>query len=171
MTLSVIFMESFAGFHTGATFTPTAQELAGKWNALPTACGTNYGRNGGYGTRLATSALLKTFATPLTIIGVGMAVRVTTGAGSGTDFQLACDKSPGPQILKISRSGVNGSLTAVASGGGTLGTTAAGVLPVDGLWHHLEMQAKASQTAGTLDIWIDGVSVLSLTGLNLGGVP
>jgi hypothetical protein len=53
----------------------------------------------------------------------------------------------------------------VRLGGGTgaiLGTSAA-VLTV-GNWHHIGFKAFLSDTVGTVDVWVDGVNVLSLTG-------
>lgn len=50
------------------------------------------------------------------------------------------------------------------SGSGTiLGTSAPGVFTAD-TWHYVEMKVFLSDTVGTVDVQVDGVNVLSLTG-------
>ncbi len=50
-------------------------------------------------------------------------------------------------------------------GGTLLGTSAAGVLPT-GAWHYLEAKVLLSDTVGTVTVRVDGVAVLTLTGLD-----
>jgi hypothetical protein len=56
----------------------------------------------------------------------------------------------------------------VRRGGGTgatvVGTTAIATPLISGVWHYMEIKAKLHDTTGTVDVRIDEVSVLSLTG-------
>jgi hypothetical protein len=51
--------------------------------------------------------------------------------------------------------------------GGLLGTSAAGVFSTS--YRYMEVEIVRSATVGTITIYVDGVSVLALTGLNTGG--
>lgn len=47
-----------------------------------------------------------------------------------------------------------------------LGSSANNSLPPTGNWFHLGWKVKIHDTLGTIDVWVDGVNVLSLTGLD-----
>lgn len=47
--------------------------------------------------------------------------------------------------------------------GTTLGTTANGVI-VAGQWHYIEISVTIHDSTGTVDVWVDGINRLSLTG-------
>ena len=57
----------------------------------------------------------------------------------------------------------NGSLKVERAPSTTLGTTTAGLI-IPNVWYYIEFKATLSDTVGTVDLWINGVSVLSLTG-------
>lgn len=54
--------------------------------------------------------------------------------------------------------------------GTILGTSAAGAF-VNGAYHHVECMANINGAAGAAEVRVDGVVVLSLTGINLGSTP
>lgn len=55
-----------------------------------------------------------------------------------------------------------------ATRNGTVLGTSAGSIFTAGGWHYVEIEVLRSATVGTFNIYLDGVSVLSLTGLNTG---
>lgn len=59
----------------------------------------------------------------------------------------------------------NGALEIRNAGNTIVGTTAAGVIALDA-WHYIEFGATISDTAGTAELKLDGVTLLSLTGLD-----
>jgi hypothetical protein len=48
--------------------------------------------------------------------------------------------------------------------GTTLGSASSLALVVNSGWHYIEMQAKIDNTTGTAQVWVDGLSWVSLTG-------
>jgi hypothetical protein len=63
-------------------------------------------------------------------------------------------------------SAVRGRAVQAPSGTGTvLGTSAPGVL-ISNTWHYIELSATIHSSAGTVDVHIDGINVLSLTSQN-----
>jgi len=58
----------------------------------------------------------------------------------------------------------DGSIDVRRAGTTILGTSAAGVLSLTGAWQYIEVKVLISDTVGTVDVVVDGVNVLSLTG-------
>lgn len=68
---------------------------------------------------------------------------------------------------------VNGSIQAyrgTTPGSNILGTSVAGLISPD-TWYHLGVELTRSTTTGTLNVYVDGVQVLALTGLNTYATP
>lgn len=69
------------------------------------------------------------------------------------------------QHLTVETPNSNGSIDVRRAGTTILGTSAAGVLNTGGgAWQYLEVKVLISDTVGTVDVVVDGVNVLSLTG-------
>lgn len=171
--MTLLFTSSFDGGDNTSAF--------GKWSNAPTTptvnatnprfAGSNAFSIGG--TALGSGNLFRqslgTAGEHATVI-VGAAHRwesVLTGADNSTVGLMAFRSDAGVTIHLVLTCTATGELRVRrGSGSGTiLGTSAAGVFTADA-WHYVEMKAVLSDTVGTVDVQIDGVNVLTLTGLD-----
>jgi len=54
----------------------------------------------------------------------------------------------------------------VTRNGTTLATSAAGIMPLNNTWKHIETKLVIHDSTGTVDVWVDSVSVISASGLD-----
>lgn len=156
--------------------------LPGDYTLIGNAVGTySTGRFGGFGLAggglSVGGAYRRTIPTSTTVVtGYGFSPR-DNYATSGTYNTHLQFWSAGGDALDIrqssSHTGVGGigayrNSTTTGGGGTLLGSLVTGVVPTSG-WHHFEVKAVASTgSSGSVEVKIDGVVVLSLTGQNTG---
>ena len=59
----------------------------------------------------------------------------------------------------------DGSITAIRSGGTGLATTVSNLIQPN-TWNHIALRVKVSNPDGTVTVWVNGVQVMALTGVN-----
>lgn len=102
-------------------------------------------------------------------VGIGYAVFLNNLPGSTDSGELMGWLDAGAAYLASLTMDTTGKIRAKlgAAGGTLLGQTAAPVL-VAGAYQHIEAFVKLSTTVGSIEVRVNEVTVLSLTGLNLG---
>ena len=124
------------------------------------------GRSGGYslrGTSTSGQIFSRSFGSGTTTddtLVVGMAVKFPSFPSD--QRILTVGRNYGNLSLQISSTG---QIAAVRFASTVLGETASAVLTVD-TWHYVEMKVVAHETAGSYEIRVDGVNVLSDTYVN-----
>ena len=119
---------------------------------------------GGYG---ADPHVRKVFASAKTTIGGSIRMWMTQlpAFSNMAPFITFCDSGNLTQVtLIVTTTGAIAAYRGYGVGGTLLGTSTS-ALTADA-WHHLEWKIVASQTVGTIDIYVNGTSILSLTGLD-----
>lgn len=118
-------------------------------------------------------SFMKTVPTPGPTIILGTRARITLSTGPW--YFLFCDASAVNQMgIGIDSTGVitayRGMTTSGSGyGGGTsIGASSAGAFP-SASWNYIEIKIFISATVGTVDVLVNGVSVLALTGQNTKG--
>lgn len=155
----LVFCDSFDHYST----------LSQKWDTVlnSIAITTAAARTGLNGARVISNGQAKrnvaTNASAFLGFAFNMSVAMTTGAdicsfydGSTEQVSIACDTTG--HLIAIR--GGNG----LASSGTTLGTSTAAI--TFGSWHYIEVKVVISPTVGVVEVKVDGVVVLSLTGQN-----
>lgn len=165
MSLTPLFADGFAQYTTAAS---VVGPVVNAWDTTmaPWTVGTNYGRFGGVGITVYSSggSLIKTLPTATAVVGFAAAV----SAANATAVLFYIYDAAGTIQGTIAHN-ADGSVSAYrGSSSALLGTSAPGVLPT-GVLHHVEVQYKVDPTTGTVDVWVDGVSVLSLSAVNTRG--
>jgi hypothetical protein len=147
----------------------SAAQAALKWSSV-------FGGTSGQGGKFSGSSYeLDNNAQNLTMTGmanqqtrtIGFNVRLTSGMGSGTT---------GPGILLAGlydgatlqvQLGFLGNGALVVSRGGTvvLGTTAVNAVSLSN-WYYVELRVTIGSTVGSFDLYVDGLLILSATGVN-----
>jgi len=114
---------------------------------------------------------------------VPMSSKVTWGFHSdlgyssyGTVAALSCRDVSGNVIVGIGVNSSNGVITAYRGGivanissGTSIGSSAAGAWPLGPGVHMYEMQVYRHASAGTVEVRVDGITVLNLSGVNTAG--
>lgn len=162
--------EQWCAATTTNAFAPSVSSTM--WSPSLGPVGINYGRFGGIGTAGGNNSigtLQSSIAIPTTISIAGMcfgyrhSVSTLYGTVSFLDaagnIQVSLSARDNGAII-VNRGAFNGGTTLVVSAPGTISS---------GAFHHIEFQAKVDPTAGTIDVWVDGVCVVSLNGLNTRG--
>jgi hypothetical protein len=119
-----------------------------------------YGRYGDYGARLASSGFYyigKNVTSSTTLI-VGIALKQEDSLS--TDEFLVFLENGSVQVELELQS--NGAISVNRGSSTQLGISSAGVLSAN-TWHYIEAKVYFHQTAGTVDVKVDGASVLSLS--------
>lgn len=154
--MALIFMDGFDHY--------AAADMSKKWSAPSGVVITTGRRSGSSGIRLvASSTATRAFSNTQTVI-VGAAVQLSAYPALSAVLWVLQDSGTTQVKLHIDASGV----LRVYRGSGTtnlLGSSAAGAVPL-GAWVSLEFKAKIDPTAGTIDVRVNGVSVLTLTAQN-----
>ncbi len=106
----------------------------------------------------------------------GFGYRANTAVGGTAPIFAFCDNGSPHTAANVQVSlahNANGSLAVYrgrnissTSAGTLLGTSAASVIAAANVWYYIELVVTFSATVGTVDVFVDNVSVLSLTGLN-----
>lgn len=165
--MSLIFADNCASFYSTA-----AQATAVLYTTLTATLATSGLPAGNVGSSAFKNLSNVTIPFPTTAGPYFVGVRYNPNAviTAGQNFAIWLDASSGQQLTLTTN--LDGTLTARRGGGnGTiLGTSSAGTPAlVDGVWQYLEFGVKISSTVGTVDIRVNGISVLSLTGQNTQG--
>jgi hypothetical protein len=174
MSLAIEFMDGFEQWCNPSTALITSpSEINTLWNGGggPAQVGSSFGRFGGIGASgggAGGGTLLSGFAIPATFIaGIGLAYKHITAFPYGT---IAFADIAG--TIQVSLGVLDTGSIVVKRGsfqtGTVLGSTAAGVYGISA-FHHIEFQSKVDPTTGTVDVWVDGVCVLSLNNVNTRG--
>jgi len=149
--MALLFFDSFAHYNTS-----TLQQKYTSGAAFSSITASGGRRNAPYCTAINLLRGLNPFD-PTTSI-VGKAVRfsllgqafVEIGKGNAEQCHLQTNSDGSISAYRLAVS---------------LGSSAAGVLSV-GTWYYLEVKALLSTTVGTIEVRVNGVSVITLTGLN-----
>jgi hypothetical protein len=148
-------------FTEGFDWTTTLSELTRKWTALSSQTGMSIETSSpltGAGSLSITASLRhieKTVASSATLIS-GVRIKPTTLGGQPITFL----DSATIQVDVLLNT--NGTLSARRGGSTVLGTTVEQVVFLN-TNHYIEAKVLFSDTVGTVDVHVDGVSVLSLT--------
>ncbi len=157
MSLQVI-----EGWDTSTQFGDTGWTVAGANLSIGAT-----GRTGINRARIATdtSSLAnysRTLASPHATVVIGFALQST---GSGISYISKVFGDAGATLHGEVRHNTNGSFTALNGPGGTLGTSAANALPFNG-WGYVEIKWVLHDTTGSVEIRVNGVTVLNLTNID-----
>ena len=162
--MSLLFIDGFGHYAT--------DDLSKKWNGCylgwsyyiiqsssPRRVGTKYMRvHGG-----ATYHIYKNFETAQDTLIIGFAIKIDIGVGSHAGWRLR--HGSGDQCtVKVE---LDGSVTVRrgSSSGTILGQSAANVI-VNDVWQYVEFKIKVHNSAGTYEVRVNGVSVVSGSGAN-----
>lgn len=162
MSLTPLFLEGFEQYTTASNVTIPSPS---QWDTANASVGTASGRFGGIGATVSFAGFTKTLPTATSVAGVGLAATIN----ATTQLQLLVFyDSAGTGQATVTRN-VDGSVSVYRGVlSSLLVTSAAAVLPT-GTFHHLECQIKIDPTSGTADVWVDGICVISSSGLNTRG--
>lgn len=155
--MSLLFADGFDGY--GVTTDKYLLAISGD-NPNPSLAA---GRNGSYGLYLGGNAFFvytRNLNVNAQTVWVGCAYSNVSASGLrilrlqtwGTDYISLYSVTGG--ALRVYRGD--------SVGGTILGTTVTGVLNMTG-WNYIEMKVYIHDTAGTVDLWVDGINKLSLT--------
>jgi len=165
MSLAPIFLDGFEQYCSAAS-TSVAFPATTLWDSTSGTVGTNFGRFGGIGGSPNATGLIKTVSASTVTFGIAFGVALTTTARL---TMIVFSDSAGTAQAAITAN-VDGSISLYRGNVSTLlATSAAGVLLATGTNHHFEAQLNVDPSAGTIDVWVDGVCVLSSNALNTRG--
>jgi hypothetical protein len=172
---ALIFMDGFD--HYGASSTGRTNMLAGVYadvdsNSSPT---TTNPRNSthSYATPIgaAVTGLRRVFGASKTTVGCGGAFYFTNLPDTA-DLTVLMQFLDTDNVLQVGLvlntdgkiAAKRGTIGEISNGSAdVLGTTATTVISA-GVWHHVEAKYVASETVGTVTVWVDEVEVLAITG-------
>ena len=164
--MSLLFADSAGGFYA-----TTAQALAGLYTTLTTTIATSLLPSGNIGATAFKNITNGIVAVPNSSGPYFYGIRFVSVAtiGAAQNLFAFLDNLGNPQVTFQTNS--NGTISAKrGTGNGTLlGTSSLGTVLTENVWQYLEFGVTCSNGAGTVDIRINGVSVLSLTGQNTQG--
>lgn len=148
--MTLLFMDGFDAYRE------TADLLAsGRWAAVAGALGPDYSRSQGNGFRMSGAGIITRNWTSVPEAWVGFAARFTTAGVAATI--LVFRDSVGNEQCRLQRN-AGGNLVLQRSG--TVLATSAGTYTT-GVWRYIEVRAFVDNAVGTMEVWVDGVSVLS----------
>lgn len=157
--MAIVFMEGFDLYSATYSFDQ-------KWGNDTFAFSLQTGRVSGQCLRGSGNGnnIRRTLPGNYNIITHGFAFKVSTLPAGDTIFAHYEDGANNIQFqLSLTSTGAIKFIR--GNGAATLGTSTTGVVPSNA-WCYIEVAALISATVGTCDIWVDNVSVLSLTGQN-----
>jgi hypothetical protein len=159
MTASLLFVDSFDDYTTPSQRWPGI-DIGFFMQTSGARTGTQCLESGNNGNDLAPQNFV-----PRASYIVGFAVKVNNVPISETRAIILVDGTgPTDQVTLTVDAG--GTIRVRRGGsGGTLLGTASSILPF-GAWHYLEFKCTINSAAGVVQVWLDGVSILSLTGQN-----
>ncbi len=152
--MALLFMDGFDHIDDGYELT--------KWDsAIDITCASGLGRTGGFGINLYGGGKLKKYFShnPTTLI-TGMACKFESFSTSTPFLSFHANEVTQVSLYRYS----DGSLV-VKRYTTVIGTSAVGVIPAQ-TWGYIEFKVLFSNTVGTIDVKVDGVSVISETGLD-----
>lgn len=159
--MAILWMDGFAHYGTSSTrMTEAGWVVAG---ASPT---TSSPRTGTHCLDISNSSASarRSFGGPKSTVGVGAAIKLAGWPGTSTGGWVLYDAALGSQLtLSFNLSGYL-ELRRGSSGGTLLATSSAIILA--GLWQHLEIKAVIDNTAGSVEVRLNGVTVLSVSGVD-----
>ena len=117
------------------------------------------GRWGGPCLRMTTTGhVLQMAISAATTVGQAVALKLGAIGGSGLTIMAFAESGAGHVDLRLQP---DGTLRATRSGT-TLGISMNSIIA--GVWYHIEMKTVIHDSTGTVNVWVNGVSWLSLTG-------
>lgn len=126
---------------------------------------TSHGRFGTKGVRIGDTVndyMQRTGLETSDTLIVGAAINIVNVGGTTGEFLYAFYDSVG-QINGFLDINLDGSVTYINGDGQNQGSSAAGAVPI-GSWIYFEVKVKFNATTGTVDVRVNGTSILSLTG-------
>lgn len=166
--MALLWVDGFDGYGTGTSLVP-GYILAGRYSGFNMATGLTDPRVLGNGRSIRTNGAWFWISTPkLTenrtlIVGFGFALSATGSNArvlewfNGANIGLYCVLRGGHGELDFYRESAN-----------YLGTTS-GARLTNERWSYIEIKVYCDSSAGTIDVKVDGVSCLSLSGINTQG--
>ena len=162
--MALLYIDGFESYGNSANSVTTANSVGNRWTAVSeSAMKVQDGRTGGYAISMesSTTRIIKTdLATTNSTLVVGVGVHV--GTVSGATFYpiwLKTDDSWGINVAI----NTNGSVSVIRNGT-TLATSAnTGVISAN-TWHYVVLKVLCDNSAGTYEVWVDGVSEVSGSG-------
>ncbi len=157
--MSIVHMDGFDSYATDA-------DLGMEYTISGTSFSTTGGRFGGGAFEVGgySNFITRALPSPLNELWVGAAIMFVSGR-SGTLF--AFSSAAGLECEVTWGTDVNALVVYRGDFGTSLGTYA--FTPSPTAWHWVEVHAKLSSSAGVFEVWIDGVQVMNLTGVNTAG--
>lgn len=159
--MALIFMDGFDHYTTAAT-------MAYKWDSVATSYVTanNSGRRAGSHAvsngNGASGYMRKNFGANLATVTVGFALNVSALPTGSRAYAKLLDLAAAPQLSFLV--GVSGLLIVTRGDwdGTTLATSTAAIAP--GTWNYIEIKATIADSGGTVEVKLNGASVISFTG-------
>lgn len=147
--MSLLFMDGFDSYAQSTDLLTT-----GRWSAVAGSADPDYARTQGKGFRPTAGGITTVAWTPVAEAWVGFAVNFTAAVNATI---LTFQDSAGNEQCRLQRNAA-GSL--LLQRGGTVLATSAGTYST-GTWRFVEVRALPDNAAGTMELWVDGISVLS----------
>lgn len=168
--MAIQWIESFDYYGTGAT--SQANMVLGNWAAVggSASCSTTFTRTGlaslKFSGAIANANARRVFSGALTTVSVGAGLYfpgLPTTNGTNTPFQFQ-DAANAAQVSIVVQT--TGAIAAYrGTGSGTLLGTST-TLMTAASWNHLEAKVVFSNTVGTVQVKLNGVTILNLSGLD-----
>jgi len=164
--MSLLYIDGFESYGNTSNVVTTANVVGNKWVAVSeNTMKVQEGRTGGHSISMETSTtriikpdLITTNATMV----VGCGIRVTTvSIDAFYPIWLKIDNTPGVNL----RINTNGSVS-VRRYTTVLGTSANTGLITANTWHYVVLKTLVNNSTGTYEVWIDGNSELSGSGVD-----
>jgi hypothetical protein len=155
--MALLFCDSFDHYNTSQIFS--------KWDTADAPSNiaiSGSGRNGGSGiTAIGGATVYKNFPAALSTVIVGFAIKFGNVSDS-LQFLYFYDSTTTQLYVRFN---ADGSLSVFNGSATLLGTTAPSVLPTPtSVFNYVEVKVLHHASAGTVDIHVNGASVLALTG-------
>lgn len=163
--MTLLFADSFDHYNTS--------QLGRKWDDVHNTVAINagVGRNSSPGLQTTSSGgtngwVTKSLSVSAATLIVGAAFNFSASVATQR-FVWLTDGTVGPTVQFMLQRNADGSINAYRGDSGTLlGTTAPGVLSSTAVHYYVELKVLIHPSAGTVDLRVNGASVLSLTGQN-----
>lgn len=167
--MTTLVIEGFENYTTSTTGADVRTDMLRYWSEVTSAgttpyVGSNFSRwTGEYGYNMANIGADCRFALPSTYqtVAAGCAIYLDLSTRTNSILGFYEGGNSGPNV----RHSGTGYLQAYR--GSTLLGTSSGHSPItSGSWHYVEMKTYIHDTAGTFEIWLDGIRVYNGTGLD-----
>ena len=166
--MALLWIDGFDNYGTSVNNTPAPTGIVGsKYIILGESfMEVRTGRLGGYAldpyATDSNSYIMKTFSTTQNTLIVGFAVKFTIINDNTRFFALFDDSTRGINLYINS----TGELTVFLGGAAVSGGTTSGAGILTNAWNYIELKVLCDASVGTIDINVNGVNVLHLTGKN-----